>query len=75
MPFNSGPQLCLGQQFALTEAGYVVVRMLQRFDQIENMDIDLDPTREYHNNGVTCGPGPGHDSVKVRLRLTQRASS
>jgi cytochrome P450 len=38
IPFNGGPRICLGQQFALTEAGYVVVRMLQRFDRVENMD-------------------------------------
>jgi cytochrome P450 len=38
LPFNGGPRICLGQQFALTEAGYVVVRMLQRFDKVENMD-------------------------------------
>ena len=28
--------ICLGQQFALTEAGYVVVRLLQRFDKLDN---------------------------------------
>lgn len=38
IPFNGGPRICLGQQFALTEAGYVVVRLLQRFDRVENMD-------------------------------------
>jgi cytochrome P450 len=31
-PFNGGPRICLGQQFALAEAGYVVVRMLQKYD-------------------------------------------
>lgn len=35
LPFNGGPRICIGQQFALTEASYVVVRLLQRFDQIE----------------------------------------
>lgn len=38
LPFNGGPRICLGQQFALTEAGYVIVRMLQRFDKLENRD-------------------------------------
>lgn len=38
LPFNGGPRICLGQQFALTEAGYVMVRLLQRFDRIENLD-------------------------------------
>ncbi|KAG0649099.1 Cytochrome P450 [Hyphodiscus hymeniophilus] len=36
LPFNGGPRICLGQQFALTEAGYVIVRLLQRFDKLDN---------------------------------------
>lgn len=31
LPFSGGPRICLGQQKALTEAAYVVVRMVQRF--------------------------------------------
>lgn len=35
LPFNGGPQVCLGQEFALLEAGYTVVRILQVFESIE----------------------------------------
>ncbi len=38
LPFNGGPRICLGQQFALTEAGYVTVRLMQRFDRLINED-------------------------------------
>lgn len=38
LPFNGGPRICLGQQFALTEASFVLVRMLQEFDAIEPVD-------------------------------------
>ncbi|PYI24336.1 cytochrome P450 [Aspergillus japonicus CBS 114.51] len=36
LPFNGGPRICLGQQYALTEASYTLVRLLQHFDRIEN---------------------------------------
>ncbi|EAW21197.1 cytochrome P450 [Aspergillus fischeri NRRL 181] len=38
IPFNGGPRICLGQQFALTEAGYTTVRLMQQFEAIESRD-------------------------------------
>ena len=38
LPFNGGPRICVGQQFALTEASYTIVRLLQEFDGIEDRD-------------------------------------
>ncbi|KAJ5691960.1 hypothetical protein N7462_001383 [Penicillium macrosclerotiorum] len=40
LPFNGGPRICLGQQYALTEASYTVVRLMQHFDSLENADPD-----------------------------------
>lgn len=34
-PFNAGPRICLGQQFALSQVGYVTVRLCQEFPEIE----------------------------------------
>lgn len=34
IPFNGGPRICIGQQFAMVEMGYTIVRILQEFDQI-----------------------------------------
>nr|AAO73956.1 CYP52A16 [Candida tropicalis]AAX63449.1 cytochrome P450 [Candida tropicalis] len=42
VPFNGGPRICLGQQFALTEASYVTVRLLQEFGNLSS-----DPNAEY----------------------------
>lgn len=38
LPFNGGPRICLGQQFALTETAFTLVRILQTFRDIEPMD-------------------------------------
>ncbi|EMD30996.1 hypothetical protein CERSUDRAFT_120204 [Gelatoporia subvermispora B] len=35
LPFNAGPRICLGQQFAYNEISYLIVRLLQAFDDIE----------------------------------------
>jgi cytochrome P450 len=42
LPFNGGPRICLGQQFALTEAGYVLVRLVQEFP-----NLSQDPETKY----------------------------
>ncbi|PVH94679.1 cytochrome P450 alkane hydroxylase [Periconia macrospinosa] len=34
LPFHGGPRICLGMDFALTEAAYTVVRLLQEFQSI-----------------------------------------
>lgn len=36
IPFNGGPRICIGQQFALTEMAYTVVRILQTYKKVES---------------------------------------
>jgi cytochrome P450 len=38
LPFLGGPRVCLGQQFALTEAGFMLVRLLREFDAVQAVD-------------------------------------
>ncbi|RYO78591.1 hypothetical protein DL766_009257 [Monosporascus sp. MC13-8B] len=35
LPFNGGPRICQGMDFALTEVAYTIVRMLQRYPIIK----------------------------------------
>jgi cytochrome P450 len=58
--FNGGPRICLGQQFAVTKAAYTTVRLVQRFDAIENLDFE--PVK--HKVALTLSSGTG---VKVKL--------
>lgn len=37
LPFNGGPRICLGQQYALTEAAYTIVRLLQSYKDVTAM--------------------------------------
>ena len=60
LPFNGGPRICLGQQHALTLAGFTLTRMMQRFDDIENLDTDPIPR---HHFSITTAP----DHVSIRL--------
>ncbi|KAI9572475.1 cytochrome P450 [Boletus coccyginus] len=39
LPFNAGPRICLGQQFAYHEASYFLIRLLQSFDAF-SLDMD-----------------------------------
>lgn len=61
LPFGGGPRVCLGQQYALTEAYYVTIRMMQRFRTLENRDNE--PWTE--KIAVTCCSFNG---TKVALR-------
>lgn len=61
LPFNAGPRICLGQNFALTSAGFATVNLLQKFDAIEDLSGGADLKQ---NITLTMRPDAG---VKVRL--------
>ena len=60
LPFNGGARICLGQQFALTEASYTTIRLCQAFKGIESRDPE--PWRE--SLTLTC---TSLDGAKVAL--------
>lgn len=38
LPFSGGPRVCPAQQMVYTDAAYIIVRILQQFNAIENHD-------------------------------------
>ncbi|KAJ7689971.1 cytochrome P450 [Mycena rosella] len=42
LPFNAGPRICLGQQFAYHEASFFLVRLLQNFSGV-SLALDAQP--------------------------------
>lgn len=63
LPFSGGPRVCIGQQLALIEASYLLVRMLQHYDAIEPVDRE-DMAALKKGLGLTMWPAGG---VKVRM--------
>lgn len=62
IPFNAGPRICIGQQFALTEMSYTLVRLFQRFDRITSFMEEIDGGSPMLKADIVLSPGQG---VKV----------
>lgn len=68
IPFNGGPRICIGQQFATLEMGYTVVKILQAFEKIlavpaGGQEKVKDPLLEFE---VTLSPGSEMNCVFVK---------
>jgi len=59
IPFNGGPRLCIGQQFALTNMGYTIVRLLQRFDRLESFMPEGPQGKPVLKAEIVLQPGAG----------------
>ncbi|KAK7007236.1 cytochrome P450 [Favolaschia claudopus] len=74
LPFNAGPRICLGQQFAYNEMSFMLIRLLRSF---ESFSIDEDafmpdarPPKEW-----ASAPGrKGIDKFKPKFHLTMYTS-
>jgi len=64
IPFNGGPRICIGQQFALTEMSYVITRIFQKFDRVESFMPEIDGGKPTLKAEIVLQPG---DGVKVAL--------
>jgi cytochrome P450 len=53
LPFNGGPRTCLGQEFAMLELQYTLVRMIQKFGSFEYDPMRPMPTVGQEGQEVT----------------------
>ncbi|PHH65087.1 hypothetical protein CDD81_3485 [Ophiocordyceps australis] len=56
VPFNGGPRICIGQNFALTEMAYTLVRLCQKYERVEYRG---DWAAQFHKAEVVGCPGQG----------------
>jgi cytochrome P450 len=70
IPFNAGPRICIGQQFALTEMSYVLCRLFQKYDRVESRMKDIDGGEPLLKADIVLSPGQG---VKVAFWEAQKS--
>ncbi|KAJ5596388.1 hypothetical protein N7450_002846 [Penicillium hetheringtonii] len=68
IPFNGGPRICIGQQFATIEMGYTIIRILQAYERIIALPVSgkdkvEDPVLRFE---VTLSPGSELNCVFVK---------
>lgn len=67
IPFSGGPRICIGQQFALTEASYLLVRICQLYDRIEPANY-AEMAKLKKGLGLVMWPA---DEARVRLHRAE----
>ncbi|QRW20721.1 cytochrome P450 family protein [Rhizoctonia solani] len=70
LPFNAGPRICLGQQFAYNEISFFLTRLLQSVDQI-SLAPDAQPLESHPPTSWTKEPGRrATEKIWPRAHLT-----
>ncbi|KAK0499418.1 cytochrome P450 monooxygenase pc-3 [Armillaria luteobubalina] len=76
VPFNAGPRICLGQQFAYNESSYYLIRFLQTFSSF-SLAIDAQPAEGIPPTNWTEMPGTtkGREKIMLGFHLTLYAKA
>ncbi|KAK0481264.1 cytochrome P450 [Armillaria novae-zelandiae] len=75
-PFNAGPRICLGQQFAYNEASYYLVRLLQTFASF-SLAGDAQPPEGVPPKSWARTPGTtkGREKIMLGIHVTMYAKA
>ncbi|TRM60427.1 cytochrome P450 [Schizophyllum amplum] len=69
VPFNAGPRICLGQQFAYNEMSYFLIRLLQNFSGFSLAD-DVQPADTITSFPTSDAPGAETEKRVFAAHLT-----
>ncbi|KAF5374344.1 hypothetical protein D9758_004694 [Tetrapyrgos nigripes] len=69
LPFNAGPRICLGQQFAYNEASYFMIKLVQKFTDL-SLALDVQPSQPPKEWIPQPGTTKGRDKVMLKSHLT-----
>ncbi|THV01192.1 cytochrome P450 [Dendrothele bispora CBS 962.96] len=69
LPFNAGPRICLGQQFAYNEASYFLIKLLQKFEDF-TLALDVQPSQPPAEWKPEPGTTKGRDKVMMFSKVT-----
>ncbi|KAK0202674.1 cytochrome P450 [Desarmillaria ectypa] len=76
VPFNAGPRICLGQQFAYNESSYYLIRLLQTFSSF-SLAMDAQSAEGIPPKSWTKIPGTtkGREKIMLGFHLTLYAKA
>ncbi|KAI0637985.1 cytochrome P450 monooxygenase pc-3 [Trametes polyzona] len=70
LPFNGGPRICLGQQFAYNEMSFFMIRLLQNFSSF-SLDLSAQPPESLPPAEWKDAPGrKGKEQIFPKLHFT-----
>ncbi|KAF8350986.1 cytochrome P450 [Amanita rubescens] len=70
LPFNAGPRICLGQQFAYNETSFFLIRLLQQFSSITLVPDAQPPEARPPKEWAVCPGRKGEEKVRIKTYLT-----
>lgn len=74
LPFNAGPRICLGQQFAYNEVSFMLIRLLQAFGEV-TLATDAQPpsSRPPARWAEAVGERKSVERIRAKSHLTMYA--
>jgi len=70
VPFNAGPRICLGQQFAYNETSFFLIRLLQQFSSVSLVPDAQSPEARPPPEWALCPGRKGKEKVRIKINVT-----